>query len=168
VHPLASVSTPPPINLTRRHTSADIREHGWPPMHNDNPNGSPYASGHSSVQWQPSSPQQGPQSGDRQLQDQLARYELNGSKRSATMANQPTPPLTSTSEVTPAGLGVDHVSWSVGANKFPRPSFELHSAPATRRGSMATLHSLLNPAETAERENEDEGQNDDRKRKRLL
>ncbi|KAI1618586.1 two-component system, unclassified family, response regulator [Exophiala viscosa] len=167
VHPLASVSTPPPINLTRRHTSADIREHGWPPV-NDNQGGSPYASGHSSVQWQPSSPQQGPQSGDRQLQDQLARYEINGSKRSATTANQPTPPLTSTSESHPTGLGVDHGSWSLGASKFPRPNFELHSAPATRRGSMATLHSLLNPAETAERDNEDEGLNDDRKRKRLL
>ncbi|KIV84841.1 hypothetical protein PV11_00595 [Exophiala sideris] len=167
VHPLASVSTPPPINLTRRHTSADIREHGWPPV-NDNSGGSPYASGQSSVQWQPSSPQQGPQTGDRQLQDQLARYEINGSKRSATTANQPTPPLTSTSESHPTGLGVDHVPWNMGASKFPRPSFELHSAPATRRGSMATLHSLLNPAETAERDNEDEGLNDDRKRKRLL
>ncbi|KAK5319010.1 Flocculation suppression protein [Exophiala xenobiotica] len=165
VHPLASVSTPP-INLTRRHTSADIREHGWPPTH-DHANGSPYASGHSSVHWQPSSPQQAPQVGDRLLQDQLARYEINGPKGHATTANQPTPPLTSSSEAAPAGLGVENVPWTPGANKFPRPNFELHSAPATRRGSMATLHSLLNPAETAERENEDDG-NDDRKRKRMV
>ncbi|KAL6244335.1 Flocculation suppression protein [Rhinocladiella similis] len=166
IHPLASVSTPPPMNLTRRHTSADIREHGWPPS-SDAGNGSPYASGQSSVHWQPSSPQQGPQIGDRQLQDQLARYEINGSKRHATTANQPTPPLTSSSEAPPAGLGVENVLWTPASSKFPRPSFELHSAPATRRGSMATLHSLLNPAETAEQENEDEG-NDDRKRKRLV
>ncbi|KIX02788.1 uncharacterized protein Z518_08730 [Rhinocladiella mackenziei CBS 650.93] len=162
VHPLASVVTPPPLNLARRHTSADIREHGWPP---GNATGSPYASGQSSVHWQPSSPQQAPQAGDQQIRDQLAQYEINGPKRQNATANQPTPPLTS--EAPPAGLGVENVSWTLGGNKFPRPNFELHSAPATRRGSMATLHSLLNPAETAEQENEDEGSNDDRKRKRL-
>lgn len=166
VHPLASVVTPPPLNLARRHTSADIREHGWPPA---NANGSPYASGQSSVHWQPSSPQQGPQSGDQQIRDQLAQYEINGPKRQpAAAANQPTPPLTSSSETPNTGLGVENVSWALGGSKFPRPNFELHSAPATRRGSMATLHSLLNPAETAEQENEDEGLNDDRKRKRLI
>lgn len=166
VHPLASVVTPPPVNLARRHTSADIREHGWPPANTGG--GSPYASGHSSVHWQPSSPQQPPQAaGDLQIRDQLAQYEINGPKRQPVTASQPTPPLTSTSEAPPAGLGVENVSWSLGGNKFPRPNFELHSAPATRRGSMATLHSLLNPAETAEQENEDEGLNDDRKRKRL-
>jgi len=121
------------------------------------------------VHWQPSSPQQAPQASDQQIRDQLAQYEINGPRRQST-ANQPTPPLTSTSEgpPPPAGLGVENVSWSLGGSaKFPRPNFELHSAPATRRGSMATLHSLLNPAETAEQENEDEGLNDDRKRKRL-
>jgi hypothetical protein len=162
VHPLASVTTPPPLSLARRHTSADIREHGWPP--NSNANGSPYASGHSSVHWQPSSPQQAPQTGDQQIRDQLAQYDINGPRRQMT-ANQPTPPLTS--EAPPAGLGVENVSWALGGSKFPRPNFELHSAPATRRGSMATLHSLLNPAETVEQENEDEGPLEDRKRKRL-
>jgi len=162
VHPLASVTTPPPLSLVRRHTSADIREHGWPP--NNNPNGSPYASGHSSVHWQPSSPQQAPQTGDQQIRDQLAQYDINGPRRQMT-ANQPTPPLTS--EPPPAGLGVENVSWAMGGSKFPRPNFELHSAPATRRGSMATLHSLLNPAETVEQENEDESPLEDRKRKRL-
>lgn len=162
VHPLASVTTPPPLSLARRHTSADIREHGWPP--NNNPNGSPDASGHSSVHWQPSSPQQAPQTGDQQIRDQLAQYEINGSRRQMT-ANQPTPPLTS--EAPPAGLGVENVSWAIGGSKFPRPNFELHSAPTTRRGSMATLHSLLNPAETVEQENEDEGPLEDRKRKRM-
>ncbi|KIW91610.1 uncharacterized protein Z519_07578 [Cladophialophora bantiana CBS 173.52] len=175
VHPLASVVTPPPLNLARRHTSADIREHGWPPANgNGNGNGSPYASGQSSVQWQPSSPQQPAQAaGDQQIRDQLAQYEINGPKRTPTVnqASQPTPPLTSSSEAPPAGLGVENVPWPLGGSKFPRPNFELHSAPATRRGSMATLHSLLNPAETAEQENEDEGagqgRDDDRKRKRL-
>jgi hypothetical protein len=165
IHPLASMVTPPPPNLARRHTSADIREHSWP-ANNPNVNGSPYASGQSSVHWQPSSPQQGPQTvGDHEIRHQLAQYEINGPRRQTVTASQPTPPLTS--EPTPAGLGVEHVSWALGGSKFPRPNFELHSAPATRRGSMATLHSLLNPAETVEQENEDEGPDGDRKRKRL-
>lgn len=171
VHPLASVATPPPMNLARRHTSADIREHGWPPA---NANGSPYASGQSSVHWQPSSPQQPPMPApDQAIRDQLASYEINGPKRTpaAIQASQPTPPLTSNSEAPPVGLGVESSTWSFGGSKFPRPNFELHSAPATRRGSMATLHSLLNPAETMEQENEDESpghsREDDRKRKRL-
>jgi hypothetical protein len=176
VHPLASVVTPPPMNLARRHTSADIREHGWPPV---NGNGSPYASGQSSVQWQPSSPQQPPQTtGDQAIRDQLASYEINSARRlpPAMQASQPTPPLTSNSEAPPVGLGMDSSSFGMGgiaANKFPRPAFELHSAPATRRGSMATLHSLLNPAETVEQEGEDDHnpgamREDDRKRKRLI
>ncbi|KAJ9610000.1 Flocculation suppression protein [Cladophialophora chaetospira] len=171
VHPLASVVTPPPMNLARRHTSADIREHGWPPT---NPNESPYASGQSSVHWQPSSPQQPQAAGDQGIRDQLASYEINGPKRlpPTMQASQPTPPLTSTSEAAPVGLGVESSSWALGGSKFPRPNFELHSAPATRRGSMATLHSLLNPAETVEQENEDDGlghsREDDRKRKRLI
>ncbi|EHY60598.1 Flocculation suppression protein [Exophiala dermatitidis] len=163
-HPLSAVATPPPLSLTRRHTSADIREHGWPPT---NTNGSPHASGQSSAHWQPSSPQQPPHSGggDQAIRDQLAQYEINGPRRQTLSASQPTPPLSA--DAPPAGLGVDNVSWTLGGSKFPRPNFELHSAPATRRGSMATLHSLLNPAETAEEENEDDGPNEDRKRKRL-
>jgi hypothetical protein len=174
VHPLASVTTPPQMNLARRHTSADIREHGWPPA-NANANGFPYASGQSSVHWQPSSPQQPPQvSGDQAIRDQLASYEINGPKRGPApiQPSQPTPPLTSNSEAPPVGLGMDSSSWQLGGSRFPRPNFELHSAPATRRGSMATLHSLLNPAETVEQENEDDSpghsREDDRKRKRLI
>ncbi|KAJ9664586.1 Flocculation suppression protein [Neophaeococcomyces mojaviensis] len=162
-HPLSNVVAPPP-NLARRHTSADIREHGWPIP--PNANGSPYASGVNSVQWQPSSPTQPPE-GDQQLQNQLASYQINGSRRTTiTAADQESIPPMQT-DVPPSGLGVGNVSWGVGVSKFPRPNFELHSAPATRRSSMATLHSLLNPADTAEQENEDEGMNDDRKRKRL-
>ena len=107
VHPLASVVTPPPMNLARRHTSADIREHGWPPA---NPSGSPYASGQSSVHWQPSSPQQPPQiAGDQAIRDQLASYDINGPRRIpvTVQASQPTPPLTTTSEAPPVGLGVE-------------------------------------------------------------
>ena len=50
VHPLASVETPPlPPGLARRHTSADIREHGWPLPPNQN--GSPYEGPPPKSQW---------------------------------------------------------------------------------------------------------------------
>ena len=157
VHPLASVVTPPlPPGLARRHTSADIREH-WP---QPNPNGSPYV-GQPSSQWQqPVSPSQPSNTGDLGIRDQLAKYEINGARRQTVTQTSPLAP-----EGPPSGLGVENVSWSVGS-KFPRSTFELHSAPATRRSSMASnVHSLLNP--TAEREEEEEGGPDDRKRKRL-
>ena len=161
VHPLASVATPPlPPNLARRHTSADIREH-WP---QPTQNGSHLTPAPANPQWQPVSPTRGANNGDLQIRDQLARYEINGARRQTVTANQSTSPLAP--EGVPSGLGVENVAWSIGA-KYPRSAFELHSAPATRRSSMASnVHSLLNPAETAERD-EEEGGPDDRKRKRL-
>ena len=158
---------PPPSDplgpgLARRHTSADIREHGWP-LPNVN-TGSPYASGNSSIQW-PSSPHHGPQ-GDPHLRDQLAQYDMNAPRRQTLSSRQPSPPLTS--ETTASGMNGDTVSWSIGGSKFPRPGFDLHSAPGTRRSSLASnVHSLLNPAETAERDEEDGGYEDLRKRKRI-
>lgn len=163
-HPLSSVaSSPLPPNLARRHTSADIREHAWPLP---NVNGSPYASGNSSIQW-PSSPHNGPQAGDQNIRDQLAQYEMGGPRRQTVSSRQPTPPLTS--DTTPSTYVGDSVSWSIGGPKFPRPGFDMQSAPGTRRSSLASnVHSLLNPAETIERDEEDFGPTDDRKRKRLL
>lgn len=171
-HPLSNVHSPPP-SLARRHTSADIREH-WPP--NVTQNGSPVTSGASSVQWQPSSPHQSADimGGDSALQNQLASYQINGSRRTTiTPADHdsiPPPHDGQYDPPPPAGLGVGNVSWGIGVSKFPRPGLELHSAPATRRSSMASnVHSLLNPADTAEREDEDEvGPDDVRKRKRLV
>ena len=163
-HPLSNVTSPPP-NLARRHTSADIREH-WPP----HTNGSPFAAGGGSVQWQPPSPNQAPDStGDTALQNQLATYQINPSRRSTITADHDSVPPTQ-ELAPPTGLGVGNVSWGAGVSKFPRPNFELHSAPATRRSSMASnVHSLLNPADTAEQENEDDGGPlDDRKRKRVV
>lgn len=162
IHPLSSGVSPP--NLARRHTSADIREHGWP-VQGHNPNGSPYASGNSSVQWPPSSPNTTPQAGDQQIRDQLASYEINGSRRQSIPARPSSPSLPS--DTLPSGLGVDTVPWSLGPPKLSRINpFEMHSAPATRRSSMASnVHSLLNP--TAERDDEDEGLGEERKRKRL-
>jgi hypothetical protein len=163
LHPLSTVVSPPlPAGLARRHTSADIREHGW---HQPNANGSPFASGTSSVQW-PSSPHYGPHSGDQQLRDHLASYDMAGPRRQTISSRQQSPPLVA--ENPPSGFNADTVPWSIGGPKFPRPAFDLHSAPATRRSSLASnVHSLLNPAETAERADEDDGLLDDRKRKRL-
>ncbi|MCJ1289416.1 hypothetical protein MMC34_000948 [Xylographa carneopallida] len=153
-HPLASVCEPSP-NLARRHTSADIRAPaGWPPQA-----GSPYESGQNSSHW-PSSPNRTPNPGDQQVRDVLAQYELGGPRR-VIDSRQPTPPLTNESHPT---IGPES-GWAFGGSKFP--SRLLDSAPQTRRSSMASnVHSLLNPAETVEKD-EDDAAGDDRKRKRL-
>ncbi|KAL9578995.1 MAG: hypothetical protein Q9212_005365 [Teloschistes hypoglaucus] len=158
-HPLASVSSPPGPNLGRRHTSADIRVPGWPG--HENP-GSPTASGNSSVHW-PSSPHQTPSTSDQNVRDTLASYEF-GAPRKSISSHQATPPLTS--DTTPSAFSGES-GWSFGGpSKFPPR--HLDSAPQTRRSSMASnVHSLLNPAETAERDEEDPLGPDDRKRKRI-
>ena len=162
-HPLASVVLPTPAaNMARRHTSADIREHGWPVP---NPDGSPYASGNSSTQW-PSSPHHYPQSGDQHLRDHLASYSINGPRRQTVSSQQPSPPHIS--EPVQSVQGADNVPWSIGGPKFPRQTLDLNSAPETRRSSVASnVHSLLNPTDTTGRFNGDDTLTDDRKRKRL-
>ena len=176
-HPLSMVSEPPGPNMGRRHTSADIRVPGWPGHGTD----SPLASGQSSSHW-PSSPTQAPINSDQHIRDSLASYEL-GAPRKSFGSRQTTPPLTS-SDTTNSTVSMDS-HWSnpnpfasnpnpfasnpnsFGGSKF-QPRHQLDSAPQTRRSSMASnVHSLLNPAETAERD-EDEGTGpDDRKRKRM-
>jgi hypothetical protein len=94
----------------------------------------------------------------------LARYEINGSRRRNDASRHGTPPLLA--EPNPSFLTVDS-AWTVGGVKFPRHESSL---PTTRRSSMASnVHSLLNPAETAERGDENDAMmiGDDRKRKRL-
>jgi len=157
-HPLASASSPPGPNLGRRHTSADIRLPGWP----GHGAASPLASGQSSAHW-PSSPNQTPSHGDQHVRDVLAQYEMGGS-RASYASRQPTPPLTS--DTTPSTLSAES-GWSFGGSKILTKALDI-SAPATRRSSMASnVHSLLNPAETAERVDVDESMGEDRKRKRV-
>lgn len=153
-HPLSNV-TSPPGSLARRHTSADIRQaNGWPPQNN-----SPYASGNSSAHW-PSSPNRTPNPADQHVRDVLAQYEMGAPRRRDS--RQATPPLTA--DNASSNVSADS-SWSLGP-KWPR--VDLQSAPPTRRSSMASnVHSLLNPADTAERADEDDSLADDRKRKRL-
>lgn len=157
-HPLASV-TSPPTNLLRRHTSADIRNvQGWQANH------SPFASGQSSSAW-PSSPKRGPVgiSEDQRIRDSFSSYSLAGASQGRPDNSRPsTPPFSN-------GNTVDHLnSWSWGGANKGGPSGMLkdNSGPPTRRGSMAHI---LNPAETAERdeEHEEELREEDRKRKRV-
>jgi hypothetical protein len=161
-HPLSSVSSPPGPNLARRHTSADIRQHGWPPT-GTSPFPSANASSNSSVQWPPS-PRRVPTSSEQHVRDVLAQYEISGSKRQHDMSRHATPPLTS--DTAPSStLNVDN-GWTVGGPRFLRHEASL---PATRRSSMASnVHSLLNPTDTAERADVDDSMlMEDRKRKRL-
>lgn len=164
----------PSTNLPRRHTSADIRLHGWqgapqpaaapppppPPTH------SPYASGQNSSQW-PSSPHRTPLA-DQQLRDALARYELPRAARAAAGSRQPSPPAhpgdPASAAAAAANLDPD-AGWRLPGSRFPFRGIDT-PGPPTRRSSMASnVHSLLNPAETAEREGEEEPE--ERKRRRV-
>jgi len=161
-HPLASVSEPGP-NLARRHTSADIRDTaGWPPQ----PGGpeSQYPPG-AIPQWPPSPQNQVPNAADQHVRDMLATYEIGAPRRkpsSRSHSRATSPPGPHSSETPPGSMGEN--GWGFSGGKLA-PRF-MESAPQTRRSSMASnVHNLLNPAQTAERE-EDEGA-EDRKRKRL-
>lgn len=167
-HPLAKAQSP---GLPRRHTSADIRLQGWqggqpPPSY---PQGSsPYASGHNSTAW-PSSPRHAPMHDNQQIRDALAQYELP--RASAVNSRQPSPPPAHEMGAPSfsGGFGYANSSdagWQLPGARYPFKGID--TAPPTRRSSMASnVHNLLNPADTAEREGEDEGP-DERKRKRLL
>ncbi|KAF2097579.1 hypothetical protein NA57DRAFT_41718 [Rhizodiscina lignyota] len=154
--PMVSV-TSPPANLSRRHTSADIRLHGWqgPPGQSSQTQASPFASGHNSVPW-PSSPHRTPLSGDQEIRNALAQYEIRGGPRQGG-SRQPSPPQ---DPVPPSEAG-----WQLPGAKYPFRGIDA-SGPPTRRSSLASnVHSLLNPAETAERpEGEEEGGGGKRKR----
>lgn len=168
---LGNSSSSPPYNLYRRHTSADIRTHGWQPQ--PPPTGgpppppgpvhSPFASGHNSTQW-PSSPHRAPiGGGDQQLRDALESYQLPRGPRQQQSSRQGTPPLNSDNN--PSNLGADS-GWTLPGARYPFKGIDT-PGPPTRRSSMASnVHSLLNPAETAERADEDEP-DDARKRKRM-
>lgn len=155
----------PPYNLYRRHTSADIRTHGWQPQPPPQPpSHSPYASGHNSSHW-PSSPHRTPiGGGDQQLRDALEQYQLpRGPRQQSHSSRQGTPPLTN--DTTPSTLSADS-SWSLPGARFSFKGIDT-PGPPTRRSSMASnVHSLLNPAETAERADEDDP-DEARKRKRM-
>jgi len=152
------------MGLSRRHTSADIRIHGW----NGQGQGqapTPYASGQNSTAW-PSSPKRGPADSHQSLRDSLSTYSLTGA--TGHHSRPASPPLTNGS----SAESLSTWSWGTGGNKgfggnglgsniFNRGE---NSGPPTRRGSMAHI---LNPAETREEDEEDEEEEREGKRKRL-
>ena len=157
--PLSSASSPPNPSLARRHTSADIRQHGWPPPGVTSPFPSPHHQGPPPPPPWPPSPHRTPTSSEQQVREVLAQYEMGAPRRPPEGARHISPPVNE--PPSSSMLSADN-GWTFG----PRFSRQESSLPATRRSSMASnVHSLLNPADTAERSDED--QQDDRKRKRL-
>ncbi|KAK4455648.1 transcription factor SFL1 [Podospora aff. communis PSN243] len=159
-HPLANVELPP-SSLARRHTSADIRAHGW------QPNPPPFASGPPSSQW-PSSPNRAAVAEDQRIRDSFSHYSLQGPLQPQSHSRPATPPPPTFSNGAPPVDTFGSWSWN-SANRGDNKNLSVrdNSAPPTRRGSMAHI---LNPTDTAERDDEDEMDprgDDDRKRKRL-
>lgn len=187
-HPLSSSMAS--NYLSRRHTSADIRSDGWQPGHGPQIPpagfGLPAAGGASSAHY-PSSPSRGPLSkaslapGDPQLRESLSRYSFGGPSAQAAVRRLSTYGYGSSRPSTPPhsnGAGQTESGFSnlPGAriqfkDVFRNSGVDSSSAPATRKSSLANIHTILNPAETAERDDEDDdsgpGADDWRKRKRL-
>ncbi|KXX82802.1 Transcription factor SFL1 [Madurella mycetomatis] len=158
-HPLANVELPP-SSLARRHTSADIRAHGW------QPNPPPFASGPPSSQW-PSSPNRAPGPDDQRIRDSLSHYSLQTASQPHSRPATPPPPHFSNGGPPPAADTFGSWSWNSANRENKNLMVKDSSAPPTRRGSMAHI---LNPTDTAERPDEDgldPRGDDDRKRKRL-
>jgi len=170
-HPLATVSSPPG-NLSRRHTSADIRLGGWGSHGPPTPGtaGSQYA-GLPSGGWPPSSPARG-SIADNAIRDQLAQYEL---PRGPSSQQKTPPPSAHHDQIAAiAGTGPDS-AWAVPGSRFPGFSkgfasqLESSGGPPTRRSSMASnLHGLLNPAGETVPEEPDSGDSGGGKRKRIM
>jgi hypothetical protein len=156
-----------PNNLSRRHTSADIRVH-W-----NQSAPSPFApSSHNPPppppippQYSPSFPPQHPE--EQRIRDSFLSYDLQSASR--PRSSRPTSPALPPFSATSAGPSSDFNGWSFGsAMRGEGKGLGLRdiSAPSTRRGSMAHI---LNPSDTAERDDEDDDVrgDEDRKRKRV-
>lgn len=143
-HPLSNVETPG--NLGRRHTAADIRAHGW-----QSSPGYP-----APTQWPPS-PSRAPE--DQRIRDSFSSYSLAAATQHRPHSRPATPPP-------PFANGDAFGGWSFGsAGRGENKNLSVRdgSGPPTRRSSMAHI---LNPADTAEKEEEDPRE-EDRKRKRM-
>lgn len=160
-HPL-SQQVEPPGSLARRHTSADIRVPGW----QGNP---PFpSSGPPSGAW-PSSPGRVPPE-DQRIRESLSSYSFQAASqpRPGSRPATPPPPSNFPNGAGPGSGGPTDTfanwSWGSAANRGSL-AVKDSSVPPTRRGSMAHI---LNPTDTAERDDEDDDPRgeDDRKRKR--
>lgn len=148
-HPLSNVEHP---GMARRHTTADIRAHGW------QTGMSPLAVGAAAAY--PSSPSRPPPE-DQRIRESLSSYSFQNAGN-AHPGSRPTTPPSMTNGGSNGGDTFGNWNWGSAVSRGLKDS----SAPPTRRGSMAHI---LNPSDTAERsdEGEDPRGDDDRKRKRL-
>lgn len=153
-HPLSNYQSPP-NHLSRRHTSADIRQIGWQP----NPN-SPFSGIGHTTHWPPSPNRP---TSNESSRENVHSYDVAPNQRpmNPLFPARTTPPPNDPSE-----------GWSFGnAAKFLPPREAGHTAPPTRRSSLASssVHALLNPPDfSGDREGQSDGEPDDRKRKRMM
>ncbi|KAL1952574.1 hypothetical protein VTO42DRAFT_4799 [Malbranchea cinnamomea] len=157
-HTLSSGPSPLGPSLARRHTSADIREHGWPTS-GTTQFGSTAPTGPLSF---PPQMVHDANSSEQHVREVLAQYEMGRPKRQSDFSNHSTP--VSASEPPPFS-NHDSVLTPTGPKIARAPEASL---PGTRRSSMASnVHSLLNPTDTPGRPDDDGPIGEDRKRKRL-
>lgn len=148
--PLSAVE-PPPGSLLRRHTSADIRHHGWQPQQPP-----PFSSGPPSSHL-PSSPSHlGPP--DDRLRESLSQYSFPPPQHPHSRPPSPPPPSGPPFSNGDTFKELNNFQW----DRATRRSIFQHdsSAPPTRRGSMAHILNDDNDS--------DPRGDDDRKRKRLM
>lgn len=154
-HPLSQLShvEPHPSSLGRRHTSADIRAHGWQPGVSPMPGGTPTA--------YPSSPSRVPPE-DQRIRESLSTYSLQAASQQQQSSSRPSTPPPFANHASNGAETFGNWSWGSAASRGLKDS----SAPPTRRGSMAHI---LNPSDTMERSDEDDDfrGEDDRKRRRM-
>lgn len=194
--PTADATSATPY-IPRRHTSADVRDNpGWRsnfsssehlPLPNPNMGNqySPFGSSTNSGQW-PSSPSQHPTQGEQQLRDTLGRYQIDSrnpstaSDATVTQTSYPNPHPGVHQDISQASAGYLQPSQGPFGTVHEGPLFgpqQSHrssmfkkdiwsnSGASTRRSSMAHI---LNPADTAERDEEEDVAPDERsKRKRV-
>lgn len=142
----------PPSHLSRRHTSADIRLHGW------KPEASPFhPSNSSNSHWPPSPPNRAINIHDNP-RETLAAYEI-GRRPSYSAHTTPPPPS--------HGGGLTENGWTFTNPKYPPRN---DPGPPTRRSSVvsSSVHALLNPSsEMNGGDRDDIDPLEDRKRKRV-
>ncbi|TQV94761.1 hypothetical protein V2A60_005779 [Cordyceps javanica] len=157
---LLSANEPAGMGMGRRHTTADIRAHGWQAVTAPYPPSNP-----PSAPW-PSSPSRVPPE-DQRIRESLSSYSLQSASHGHPQSRPTTPPPptangTANGHDTFGGWG-----WNSTNSRDGRgPLFKDSSAPPTRRGSMAHI---LNPSNAENRSDEDDDVRgeDDRKRKRM-
>lgn len=161
--PSAPSNTPQSYNFARRHTSADIRTPNWPQEHNGAPALPPLGNYPSPHTLSPISRGQA-QDSHSDLRASLANYSLSSNNVSNT--SRPSSPPAPDQWSLPPAIRVP----------FKHDMFRSQnsSGAPTRRGSLANIHTLLNPAETVEvpegegSDMDPNGENEEaRKRKRI-